>query len=104
MSLEKVTKTLESMGLTKTDAQVYVFLGRKGPQKARDIAKNLRIPKQTIYPTIRSLQSRGIIISPLEHPAKFSALPLEKIVDRYIKAKTEEVNQIEKGKRDLLRD
>ena len=39
MSHERVLKALMSLGLSRTDAEVYVFLATKGPQKARNIAR-----------------------------------------------------------------
>lgn len=104
MSQEKVLETLESLGLTKSDAQVYLFLGKRGPQKAKDISRALKMPRQTLYPSIKDLQSKGIIAATLEHPAKFSAVPFEKVLDLFVRAKTEEIQQIEADKKTLLSD
>ncbi|HEX9863131.1 MAG TPA: helix-turn-helix domain-containing protein [Candidatus Bathyarchaeia archaeon] len=104
MSQEKVLKTLENLGLTQPDAQIYIFLGKKGPQKAKDIAKFLRVPKQTLYRAIKNLQSKGLITATLEHPAKFSAVPFDRVLDLFVKAKTEEAHRIEQDKTSLLSD
>jgi sugar-specific transcriptional regulator TrmB len=104
LSQEKVLKTLESLGLTQPDAQVYIFLGKKGPQKAIDISKSLRVSKQTVYRAIKNLQSKGIITATLEHPSRFSAVPFERVLDLFVKAKTEEVHRIEQDKKGLLSD
>ena len=97
-------ETLESLGLTKSDAQVYIFLGKRGPQKAKNISKSLKIPRQTLYPTIKNLQSKGMITATLEHPARFNAVPFEKLLDLFVKAKTEEIQRIKTGKKGLLSD
>ncbi len=102
MSQEKVLKTLESLGLAKLDAQVYIFLGKKGPQKASEIAKALKIRKQRLYDTLRNLESKGIVSATLEHPAKFSALQFEKALDLFLKAKIEEAQRIEGEKAELF--
>jgi sugar-specific transcriptional regulator TrmB len=104
LSQEKVLKTLESLGIPQPDAQVYIFLGKKGPQKAIDIAKFLRVSKQTTYRAIKTLQSKGIITATLEHPSKFSAVSFEKVLDLFVKAKTEEAQRIEQEKKVLLSD
>jgi len=104
LSQEKVLETLRSLGLTKTDAQIYVFLGRKGPQKAMEISKSLKMPRQTLYLAIKNLKSKGIVTQTLEHPAKFSALPFEKVLDLFVKAKTDEVQRIEQERKSLLLD
>ena len=97
-------KTLENIGLTKLDAQIYVFLGKRGPHKAKDIATYVKVPKQTLYRAIKDLQSKGVVTATLEHPSKFSAVSLEKVLDLFVKAKTEEVHRIQYGKENLLSD
>ena len=96
--------TLERLGLTRLDAQVYILLGKKGPLKAKDITKSLRVPKQTLYRSIKDLQNKAIITATLEHPAKFVAAPFDRVLDLFVKAKTEEINRIEEDKKSLLAD
>lgn len=97
-------KTLESLGVGEPDAQVYILLGKKGPQKAVDIAKFLGMSKQTAYRAIKTLQGKGIITATLEHPSQFIAVPFERVLDLFVKAKTEEVQRIEQDKKGLLSD
>ena len=104
MSQEKLLKTLVDMGLMKLDAKVYVFLAKKGPQKARDVGRLLRISKQQLYPSLKSLQSKGLVNSTLEHPARFSAVSFEKALDLFVKAKMEEAKSIQQSKESLLSD
>lgn len=104
LSQEKVLKTLESLGLAPLDAQIYVFLGKKGPRIARDITASLRMPKQKIYSSIKNLQNKGIVTATLERPTKFGVVPFEKVLDLFVKAKTEEVHRIEEGKKEFLSD
>ena len=104
MSQEKVLKTLVSLGLTPLDAKVYILLAKKGPIKARDAAKALKISKQRLYPIIKNLQSKGIVNSTLEHPARFSAVPFEKMLDSFQKAKIEQARRIQQNKEELLSD
>jgi sugar-specific transcriptional regulator TrmB len=104
LSQEKALKTLESLGFTQLDAKVYVFLAKKGPQKAGDVAKCLKIPKQSIYFIIRNLQSDGIVTSTVERPARFSAVPFEKVLDLFVNAKMEEAKQIQRNKEEILSD
>jgi sugar-specific transcriptional regulator TrmB len=104
LSQEKALKTLESLGFTQLDAKVYVFLAKKGPQKAGDVAKCLKIPKQSIYFIIRNLQSDGIVTSTVERPARFSAVPFERVLDLFVNAKMEEAKQIQRNKEEILLD
>jgi sugar-specific transcriptional regulator TrmB len=104
LSQEKALRTLESLGFTQLDARVYVFLAKKGPQKAGDLAKCLRIPKQSIYFVVRNLQSNGIITSTVGRPARFSAVPFEMVLDLFVNAKMDEAKQIQRNKDAILSD
>jgi sugar-specific transcriptional regulator TrmB len=104
VSQEKILKTLVSLGFTQWDAKVYVLLAKRGPIKARDAAKVLKISKQRLYPIIRSLQSKGIVNSSLERPARFSAVPFEKVLDLFVKAKMAEAQRVQQNKDAILSD
>ena len=95
-------KTLESLGFTETDAQIYVYLATEGPRKAKDIAEALNLQKQKIYNTLKNLQKKAIVNASPEHPARFSAVLFEKVLDQLIKAKMEQQKALQEGKKELL--
>jgi len=97
-------KTLLGMGFSKKESQVYIYLGKTGPQKGSAIAKWLKINKGQVYRTLKTLQKKGVVESTLEYPARFTAVPLEHVIDSFIKSKREEVDHIEETKKDLISD
>ena len=60
--------------------------------------------KQLLYPSLKTLQNKGVVSVTLEHPAQFSAIPFEKVLDLYLKAKIEEVRRIQQSKDQILND
>ena len=102
MSQEKLIKTLVSFGLTQLDSQIYLFLSKTGLQKGRDLTSALKITKQQLYRSLKTLQSRAIVNATLEHPARFSAIPLEKMLDLLLKAKIEETRRLQQDKTEIL--
>lgn len=102
MSQEWIIRTLVGLGLKRTDAKVYLFLAKTGPQKARDITNALKIYKQQLYRSLKNLRAKGMVNATLEHPARFSAVSLEKALDLFIKAKREEAQNIEQNKDEIL--
>jgi sugar-specific transcriptional regulator TrmB len=102
MSQEKVLKTLQDLGLTSLDSKIYIYLAKKGPQKGNAISKALKVQKQQLYRNLKKLQSKAIVSATLEHPAKFSAVPFEKVLDLFIKAKLQEAQTIQTEKTRLL--
>jgi len=88
------------------DAQIYILLAKKGPLRAIEVGRALKMSKPQLYRSLKNLESRGIVSATLEHPAKFSALPFEKALDLLAKAKMkkalEEAQRIQETKDDLL--
>ncbi len=76
-----------SFGLKRTDAQVYIYLAKKGPQKGRDLSNALKLPKQRLYSCLNCLKHKKLINSSRNRPAIFSAVPFEEALDLLVKAK-----------------
>ena len=102
MSQEKVLQTLSDLGLTRLDTKVYIYLAKKGPQKGIEISKALKVQKQPLYRSLKNLQKKAIVSATLERPARFSAVPFEKVLDLFIRAKLEEAQNIQTEKNKLL--
>lgn len=102
MSREWIIRALVGLGLKRTDAQVYVFLAKTGPQKARILANQLGMYKQLLYRSLKTLRRKGMINATFEHPAYFSAVSLEKVLDQFIKARKEEAQRLEQNKDEIL--
>jgi sugar-specific transcriptional regulator TrmB len=79
-----------------------MYLAKKGMKKARDIIRALKLTKQQFYPTVRQLKSKGIVTSTLEHPARFSVIPFEKVLDMLIKEKMQEAQRLQQTKDAIL--
>ena len=102
MSKEWIVKTLERLGLRHKDAEVYVYLAQNCPQKARDLAEALETYKQQLYRSLRKLQHKGLVTASQDHPALFSAVSFDKILDQFIKTNREEAQRIEEDKEQIL--
>ena len=102
MSYERIIKTLTTLGLTKRDAYVYVHLATNGPQRAENIAKELKLQEVQLHQTMQNLQSRGMVNCAWESTPLFTALPFDKALDLLIKAHLKETHSIEIEKERIL--
>ncbi len=102
LSLERVLRTLEDFGFKRVDAEVYVYLAKKGPQKGIDLAGALKIRKQQLYPILRTLQDKGVVTASPERPALFSAVAFEKMLDLLVEANIETARALKETKEALL--
>ena len=104
LSQERVLKTLMDFGLTRMDARVYILLGRRGQQKGITIAKTLKTHKQQVYRSLKNLENKGLVSFSLEHPARYSAEPFQKVIDLHIRTKIEEAQQLRHKKDSIIED
>ena len=100
--MELLIETLVELGFKLTDAQVYIFLAKKGPRRGKDLVNSLRITKQQLYPSLKNLKERRIVNSTHERPAVFSAVPIEQVLDALIKTRIEEIQRMIQNKEELL--
>jgi len=90
MSNYWILKTLVSLGLSETDAEIYVYLAKNGPETAKDTASSLRLHRQQLYRSLKNLQNKGIVVPSKERPARFSAVVFEKVLALFLKVKIEQ--------------
>jgi sugar-specific transcriptional regulator TrmB len=102
MSLERIIKSLESLGLSQTDAQVYIYLATTGPKKARDVIKALTINKRQVYRSLKRLQNKGITVTNNERPFLFSAVPFEEVLDLLMEIKKEQAQALQESRKEFL--
>jgi len=95
-------KALVNLGFSETDAEVYVFLILDGPQKGKNIAVALNLYKQQLYRSLNRLRSKGVVTVTLEHPAYFSAIPLERVLDLLIEVRKEQASALKAERKELL--
>jgi sugar-specific transcriptional regulator TrmB len=102
MSHERVVKTLTSLGLSQTDANVYVYLATKGPQKAEKIGDALKLQEQLLNKSLENLKGKGIVNPRLEQSTVFFALPFDKALELLVKAHLKEAQVIEQEREAIL--
>jgi predicted transcriptional regulator len=59
--LKATAKQLERLGLSEKDAEVYLMVLKLGVARAADIARQIDLPRQTVYSILESLLSIGLI-------------------------------------------
>ena len=80
-------KKLKSLGLSRLEIKTYLYLLRRGKVTAKELAKETGVRLEAIYRPLRSLISKGLVISFGKHPARLQALPIEvgmsKLLENY---------------------
>src|ERR1700742_3988473 len=66
---------LEQLGLSSTEAGIYLTLLKSGPLSASALAIATQIPRTSVYPTLASLVDKGLVEDGAEHGSRFTAVP-----------------------------
>jgi sugar-specific transcriptional regulator TrmB len=104
LSLERIIKSLESLGLSQSDAQVYIYLATTGPKKAKDMINALTINERQVYRSLKRLRNKGITTINDECPFEFTALPFDMVLDLLMEVKREAAKALQASKEELISD
>jgi sugar-specific transcriptional regulator TrmB len=96
LSSISIKKVLTDYGLTDKEADIYIFLAKHGVLKGGEIVTRMKTHRALVYRILKSLQTKGLVETTLESPARFSAVPFETFLDLNIKAKRDEAALIER--------
>ena len=103
LGIEKITANLTAFGLTKTQAKVFIYLGKYGSKTSPQVCKDLNLPRTETYNILNILTNRGIVVTEFSHPTKFSALPIEKAITIMIKSEQTKIHMLEEKEREVAK-
>jgi HTH-type transcriptional regulator, sugar sensing transcriptional regulator len=92
--LEGLIENLSQFGLTEYESRVYLTLLEKGALPVSELSFESRVPRTKIYPTVRSLESKKLLIKLPEEPLKYKALPPEQTLFDNLDAQKERVKKM----------
>jgi len=102
LSQQRVLKALKNLGLSQTDAEVYIFLANRGPQNTENLAGALKLHEETLFHSLESLRVKGVVNSTNRHAALFYALPFDKALELLVKEHSKQAQVIEANKDEIL--
>ncbi len=94
ITLDKIRTELINFGLTKSQAKVFIYLGKYGSKTASEIAKALQLPRTETYHLVNSLQNIGLVLAELAHPTKYSAMDMKEAVNTLVKQEQERIDTL----------
>lgn len=87
------------MGLTRVQAEVYVYLAKKGPKTIDYLIKTLLYNRREIEESLKILQFKGLLT---RNQVLFCALPFEESLTLLIETRKEQAQVVTKKKEELL--
>lgn len=102
MSLERVLEVLAELGLSKSDAEVYILIATKGPVEAREIAATLCLERKRFYATIKKLADSGLVRITSKPSAYLTAVGFEEVLDSCLRLKKDVARDLEQNRIKIL--
>jgi len=94
LTLEKIQNELINFGLTKSQARVFIYLGKYGSKTASEIAKALQLPRTETYHLVNSLQNMGLVVAELSHPTQYTAMEMNHAISTLVKQEQERIDTL----------
>ncbi|MGY5143682.1 MAG: TrmB family transcriptional regulator [Candidatus Nitrosopumilus sp. bin_32a] len=92
LTLDKIRNELIHFGLTKSQAKVFIYLGKYGSKSASEIAKALLLPRTETYHLVNSLQNMGLVVAELAHPTKYIAMDMKEAISTLVKQEQDRID------------
>jgi sugar-specific transcriptional regulator TrmB len=86
---------LTQIGLTNSQAKVYLTLLELGQATGKIISKKSKIARQEIYRILRELQEKGCVVKLIALPTQFMPVPIEECLSALIRQKKQEILEAE---------
>jgi len=102
MSEPSIADRLLEYGLAEIESAIYLYVAKRGPSPAGEIARSLSIRRGQTYNILKALQEKGIVETVPGRPIRFSAIPLPKAIDVLLEAHRQKQRLMEKIKPELL--
>jgi len=94
LTLEKIRDELINFGLTKSQAKVFIYLGKYGSKTASEISKALQLPRTETYHLVNSLQNMGLAVAEMSHPTKYTAMDMGKAVSTLVQQEQDRIDTL----------
>lgn len=101
-NLRKIAEEIQKFGLTKTQSEVFTYLGKFGAKSSPEIYKALKLPRTETYGILNELIKMGIVMAQFGYPTKYASVSFPKALSTIVKSAQEQVNELSRKEGDIL--
>ncbi len=102
INLKQVVLEIQKFGLTKTQSEVFTYLGKFGAKSSPEIYKALKLPRTETYGILKELIRMGIVMAQFGHPTKYGIVSFPKALSTIVKSAQERVNELARKEAEVL--
>jgi sugar-specific transcriptional regulator TrmB len=102
--IEREIRTLTELGLTISQAKVYLTLTKSRFLDAQTISINSGVARPDVYRMLDQLQRNGFVVTTISEPKYFQAIPLDECLSMLILRKETKIAELKKEAQVLITD
>jgi sugar-specific transcriptional regulator TrmB len=104
MSINEETSFLVKLGLTISEAKVYLILTQIGKSQIGPISKATGIHRPNLYQTLQSLKNKGIVEEEISTPTKYKAKPPQEVISTLIRSKQTQIFELKTKSKTIIKN
>ena len=101
-NLKRIAEEIQKFGLTKTQSEVFTYLGKFGSKSSPEIYKALKLPRTETYGILNELIKMGIVMAQFGYPTKYGIVSFPKALSTIVRSAQERVNELARKEVDIL--
>ena len=94
LSLDEYISTLNELGLSITQARVYLTLAKFGTLKVKEASKLSGIARPHVYMLLSELEKAGLVIRIIDSPERFLAIPMDECVSTLLERRSKKTAEL----------
>ena len=102
MSLNRITKLLNSLGFSSLEAKVYINIAKLGPLSNDEIASQLDIKQGDLHQILEALLKKGVVLPGIKNELSYTAVPFEELIESFIKDEIDQTEELTKNHQKLI--
>ena len=92
-------KALERLGLTRVEAEVYVYTAKNGPQTSPEFGEALDYSKKKVNASLRTLIKEALVT---KEGNNFHEIPFEEALELLIEREKQQAHYVQEKKKELF--
>ncbi|MCI4334570.1 MAG: helix-turn-helix domain-containing protein [Thermoplasmata archaeon] len=97
-----LVELLVAHGLAEPAARIYLVASREGPLPASELARATAVHRVHAYRYINELVERGLLEPTGQRPKRFAPLPVDELLDKWIREEATRLEALRDGRERLL--
>jgi len=103
-SSDENVSVLSELGLSISQAKVYLSLAKSRNLKAREISQISGISRPDVYRVLTQLEKAGLVEKTISKPEQFHAIPIEKCVSNLLQRRMVKTSELQQKALSLTQD